>query len=104
MPEAIGNPAEKYSDKVLEAIPNLLQNTTENGINTMVARWCAAYGFTEIVKNNSKMRKHLLSIFLTIVSSEKDNGVRNVYSKVLKVIEKEKQRNLPSNRVKLGIT
>jgi len=90
VPEAIGNLAEKYPDKVAKAIPNLLQNTTENKINTTVIRWCAAYGLTEIAKKNYKTRKQLLPIFLTIVNSEKNNGVKNVYAKALKVIEKEK--------------
>lgn len=97
MPKAIGNLAKKYPDKVVKAIPNLLQNTTENRINTTVMRWCVAYGLTEITKNNAKKRKQLLPIFLGIVNSEKNNGVKNVYAKALKVIEKEKQKDLPSN-------
>lgn len=90
IPEAIGNMAKKYPEKVIKAIPNLLQNTIENKINTTVVRWCAAYALSEIAKNNSKERKKLLPAFRKIINKEKNNGVKNVYIKALKVIEKEK--------------
>ncbi|MCG2791701.1 MAG: hypothetical protein L6305_08150 [Actinomycetia bacterium] len=90
VPEAIGNLARKYPEKVEKAIPNLLQNTAENKINTTVIRWCAAYGLTEIAKNNPGTRKVLLPIFSELIKKEKNNGVRNVYIKAVKVIEKEK--------------
>jgi len=86
VPEAIGNLAKKYPDKVVKAIPYLLKNTIENKINTTVIRWCAAYGLTEIAKNNPKTRKQLLPIFEKMIKSEKNNGVKNVYVKALKAI------------------
>ncbi len=90
VPEAIGNLAKKYPEKVTKAIPNLLQNTVDNKINTTVIKWCAAYALAEIAKNNPETRKQLLPIFLHLIESEKNNGVRNVYVKALKAIDKEK--------------
>ena len=88
IPEAIGNLAIKYPDKVAQAIPYLFQNTIENKINTTVIRWCAAYGLSEIAKHNIKAQKELIPRIKEIVKKEKNNGVKNVYLKALKVIEK----------------
>jgi hypothetical protein len=88
VPEAIGNLAKKYPDKVIQAIPYLLQNTVENNMNTTVIRWCAAYGLSEIAKNNTKAQKELILRLREIVKKEKNNGVKNVYLKALKDIEK----------------
>jgi hypothetical protein len=88
VPEAIGNLAKKYPDKVVQAIPYLLQNTIENKINTTVIRWCAAYGLSEIVKHNTRAQKELIPRIKEIVKKEKNNGVKNVYLKALKIIEK----------------
>jgi len=90
VPEAIGNMAKDYSDKAAKAIPNLLKNTIDDKINTTVIKWCAAFGLAEIAKNNPKTRKQLVPIFEKIIKSEKNNGVKNVYVKALKAIEKEK--------------
>jgi len=90
VPETIGNMAKNYPEKTAKAIPYLLENTVENEINTTVIRWCAAYALSEIAKHNPKTRKQLLSIFSGIIKSEKNSGVKNVYVKVLKAIEKEK--------------
>jgi|SRR3989339_1128131 len=87
VPEAIGNLAKKYPEKVEVAIPRLLLNAKEE---STVVKWCAAYGLTEIAKYNLKTRKQLLPVFLKIIKNEKNNGVKNVYIKALKVIEKEK--------------
>ncbi len=88
--EAIGNLANNYPAKVVKAIPNLLENTIENKTNSTVIKWCAAYALAEIAKNNSQTRKQLLPIFSKIIKSEKNNGVKNVYAKALKTMEKEK--------------
>lgn len=92
VPEAIGNMAKDYPDKIAKAIPNLLKNTTDDKINTTVIKWCAAFALSEIAKHNSKTRKQLLPIFERIIKSEKNNGVKNVYVKALKTIEKEKEK------------
>jgi len=89
IPEAIGNLAKSYPDKVVQAIPFLLQNTIENKINTTVIRWCAAYGLSEIVKHSTKAQKELTQKIRKIVKKEKNTGVRNVYLKALKEIEKQ---------------
>jgi hypothetical protein len=88
VPEAIGNMAKDYPDKVAKAIPNLLKNTTDDKINTTVIKWCAAFALAEIAKHNPKTRKQLLPIFEKIIKSEKNNGVKNVYVKALKAIKK----------------
>ncbi|MGD9397157.1 MAG: hypothetical protein PVJ05_12060 [Candidatus Thorarchaeota archaeon] len=82
-PESIGNLASKYPEKVVKAIPKLLGNT-EDG--STVVRWCAAYGLTEIAKHNPDTHKQLIPIFQDFIEKEKNNGVRNVYVKALKVI------------------
>ena len=89
VPEAIVNLAKKYPDKVDKAVPYLLQNTIENKINTTVIRWCAAYGLSEIAKHNRKAQKKLTQKIKEIVKKEKNNGVKNVYLKALKEIEKQ---------------
>jgi len=88
IPEAIGNMAKAYPDKVYKAIPYLLKNTTDDRINTTVIKWCAAFSLTEIAKNNEQARKELLPIFENIIKTEQNNGVKNVYIKAIKIIEK----------------
>lgn len=90
VPEAIGNLSKDYPEQTAKAISVLLKNTTDDKINTTVIKWCAAYALAEIAKNNSKTRKQLLPIFEKLIKSEKNNGVKNVYIKALKAIEKEK--------------
>jgi hypothetical protein len=90
VPEAIGNMAKDYPEKTAKAIPNLLKNTTDDKINTTVIKWCAAFALAEIAKLNPKTRKKLVPIFGKIIKKEQNNGVKNVYVKALKVIEKEK--------------
>jgi len=68
----------------------LLKNTTDDKINTTVIKWCAAYALTEIAKHNPKARIQLLPVFEKIIKKEQNTGVKNVYVKALKVIEKEK--------------
>ncbi len=90
VPEAIGNMSKDYPEQTTKAIPYLLKNTTDDKRNTTVIKWCAAYALAEIAKNNPKTKKQLLPIFEKIIKSEKNNGVKNVYVKASKVIEKEK--------------
>lgn len=86
VPETIGNIAKKYPKKVEKAIPYLLKNTVENKENTTVIRWCAAYALSEIAK--SSKNSELIKKIKTISSKEKNSGVKNVYLKALKEIEK----------------
>jgi hypothetical protein len=87
IPEAIGNLSKKYPKEVKRAIPKLIVNTKDK---STVIRWCAAYGLTEIAKNNVKSRKDLMTLFESMIKKESNNGVRNVYIKAIKFIEKNK--------------
>jgi len=89
IPETIGNIAEKFPTKVEKAIPNLIKNTKED---STVIKWCAAYALSEIMKYNEKARKKLMSTVQNIIKTEKNNGVKNVYVKALKFIEKNERR------------
>lgn len=90
VPQAIGNMAKDYPDKVAKAVPNLLKNTTDDKVNTTVIRWCAAFALSEIAKHNSKTRKQLLPIFDKMIKKEQNNGVKSIYVKALRIIGKEK--------------
>jgi len=81
----IGNLSQKYPNEVAKAVPRLLLNTEDAGT---VVRWSAAFALTEIAKNNTKLRKELVPKFKEIAEKEKNNGVRNVYVKALKILEK----------------
>jgi hypothetical protein len=85
VPESIGNMAKKYPDRVEKAIPKLFENLKDK---STVVRWCAAYALTEIAKNNTKKQKELVSKFQNLIKTEKNNGVKNVYLKAIKVIQK----------------
>ncbi|GAB6283627.1 MAG: hypothetical protein STSR0008_24110 [Ignavibacterium sp.] len=89
VPEAIGNIAKDYPDKTVKAIPYLLENITDDKINSTVIKWCAAFALAEIAKHNPKTRKQLMPIFEKIIEVEKNNGVKNVYIKAIKAIEKQ---------------
>ena len=84
-PEAIGNLASKYPREVEGAIPKLLENLNDT---STVVRWCAAFALTEIAKYNLGKQDELVIIFRDLITVEQNNGVRNVYIKALKDIEK----------------
>jgi hypothetical protein len=63
-----------------------MKNTTDDPINTTVTRWCAAFALGEIAKYNPDARAALIPIFESLVQSEQNNGVRNLYQKTLKEI------------------
>ncbi|MBN1151264.1 HEAT repeat domain-containing protein [candidate division WOR-3 bacterium] len=81
----IGNLAPKYPDKTAKAVEKLFKNTKDKGT---VVRWSAAFALTEIAKSNQKLQKELMKKFNKIVEDETNNGVKNVYIKVLKKIGK----------------
>ena len=85
IPESIGNMAQKFPQEVEKAVSKLFINTKEE---STVVRWCAAFALTEIAKYNPKLQKELISQFNKILKKENNNGVRNVYLKALKIIEK----------------
>jgi len=85
VPEAIGNLAQKFPTEVDKAVPYLLANTSDK---STVVRWCAAFALTEIAKNNPKVEQELRSRMEEITRNEKNNGVKNVYLKALKIMNK----------------
>ena len=86
VPESIGNLAQEYPEKVEKAIPKLLINTKDK---STVVRWCAVFALTEIAKYNPKLQKDLGSKFDIMVKTEQNNGVKNMYLKALKLLEKK---------------
>ncbi len=86
IPESIGNIAKKYPDKVEKTVPYLLKNSVENKENTTVIRWCAAHALSEIAKSSKK--KELIIKIKDLSKKETNNGVKNVYLKALKILEK----------------
>ena len=87
-PESIGNIAKSYPDKVEGAIPKLFKNLNDD---STVVRWCAAFALAEIAKYNMKKRKELIKRFNVLIETEKNNGVKNVFRKALKDIEKRNE-------------
>ena len=85
IPEAIGNLAKVYGDQAVAAIPYLQKNTTDNPGNTTVIKWCAAFALVEIAKYNLTARNQLLPFFEDIANNEKNQGVRNLYNKAIKM-------------------
>lgn len=84
-PEAIGNIARKHPHAVEKAIPKLLENLKDE---STVVRWCAAYALTEIARYNMDRQEELVGIFHKLIAAEQNNGVRNVYLKALKNMDR----------------
>jgi HEAT repeat protein len=70
---------------VAKSIPQLLANTKAEG---PVVRWSAASALTAIAQHNPASRKELIPKFEAMVKRETNNGVRNIYVKALKFLEK----------------
>ena len=85
IPEAIGHLAKTYPDKVTKAVPKLLENTKNE---STVVRWCSAFGLSNIAKYNLELQDRLLEKFKQIIEIEQNNGVKNVYLRILKQIKK----------------
>ena len=84
-PESIGNLARTYPDITEKAIPKLFSNLRDKSI---VVRWCAAFALSEIAKYNYKQQTKLVKKFKNLIKTEQNNGVKNVYLKALKEIDK----------------
>jgi hypothetical protein len=80
----VANVSKEAPDKVAKAIPKLLKNTEDK---SSVVRWCAAFALTEIAKNNPDCRNELNPKLIEIIKKEKNNGVKNVYSKAFKKLK-----------------
>ena len=82
---AFGYIAQKYPDKVEKSIPKLLENLKDK---STVVRWCAAFALTEIAKHNHEKQEELVNTINKLIKTEQNSGVRNLYIKALKEIEK----------------
>lgn len=85
------NVAKEFPAEAAKAVPGLLINTKDEGT---VVRWAAAYALTEVAKYNKDIRKKLVKKFEEITVKENNNGVKNIYIKALKKIEKEEGTKL----------
>jgi hypothetical protein len=79
----LGNVAQKHPAEVSKAVPRLLQNANDTGT---VVRWSTAYALTEIAKNDPNSQKILIPRFKEILRKEKNQGVKNIYTKALQSI------------------
>jgi hypothetical protein len=80
--------APAFPENPKKAIPFLMKNVHDAGT---VVKWSAAYGLTEIAKYYPKTRKELIPFFEKVIKKETNNGVKNVYIKAMKRIEKQTQ-------------
>lgn len=85
----VANSAAAFPERAARAIPALLNNTEDKGT---VVRWSAAKGLTEIAEAYPESQKKLLNVFAKIVDEEANNGVKNIYIKALKRIEKSQNK------------
>lgn len=83
--KVIGNISKVLSKEAEQAIDKLLVNTKDKGT---VVRWSTAFALGEIAKNNPKVQSTLVAKIKTLIKNEENNGVKNVYLKALKVINK----------------
>jgi HEAT repeat protein len=81
----VANLAPRFPEEAAEAIPMLLANASDKGT---VVRWSAAFALGEIIKHNEKEKKSLLARVDAILKKENNSGVRNVYLKAMKALEK----------------
>ena len=84
----IGNMAAKFPDNVFCAAHQLLLNTNDD---ETVVKWSAAFALTEMAKNSPKARKILVPKFHAIMNRETNSGVKNVYVKTLRYLERRKK-------------
>ena len=85
--EIIASAAKAFPDQVVKAIPRLMEISKDE---SSIVRWGAAYGLTEIAKNNPKTRKELIRFFKAEAKKEKQSSVRNLYLEALAALGKAK--------------
>lgn len=81
----VANLSSKYPEKTEKAIGKLMVNTKDKGT---VVRWATAFALGEIAKHNKNIQKELIKKIEDIIKKEQNSGVKNVYLKALKVINK----------------
>ncbi len=79
--KVIGNIAHKHSNKLDEAISNLLKNTQHEGT---VVRWSAAFALGEIVKLKNKQHQGLVPELEKICEAEEKNSIKKIYLSAFK--------------------
>jgi HEAT repeat protein len=84
--EIVGYVSKAYPDKVLEAIPSLLENTKYEGT---VVRWSAAFALSKIAQNIPETRESLLPKINRVLEYETNNSIRNIYLSALREISKQ---------------
>lgn len=77
----IANIAQQHPDKATKATNKLLINSNDKGT---VVRWSAAFALGEIAKSTND--KKLIATIEQLAHKEQNNGVKNVYLKLLKQI------------------
>jgi len=85
--EIIASAAKAFPDQVAKAIPGLMTISKDE---SSIVRWGAAYGLTEIAKNNPKTQKELVRFFKAEAKKEKMSSVRNLYLEALTALGKGK--------------
>jgi len=82
--EVIGNIAYLYTDKLDEAIKNLLVNSEHEGT---VVRWSAAFALGQILKIKTQRNKDLIPVIESICQREEKNSIKNIYLDALKKVK-----------------
>lgn len=77
----IGNCIARYTDRIEEAIPPLLENTEHSGT---VVRWSAAYALSEILMLRTTFNHDLIPSVEAIIKREEKNSIRKMYTAALK--------------------
>ena len=79
--KVIGNTAHLFTDKLDDAIKNLLDNSEHEGT---VVRWSAAFALGEILKLKTKRNKDLFPAIEAICEREEKNSIKKIYLDAIK--------------------
>jgi hypothetical protein len=79
--KVIGNTAHLFTDRLDDAITNLLDNSKHEGT---VVRWSAAFALGEILKLKTKHHQELLPALQSIADNEEKNSIRKIYLEAIK--------------------
>lgn len=83
--KVIGNTAKIFPDLALEVVGKLLANAEYNGT---VVKWSTAYALSEIYLLKTAINADLEPALKNIADREENNGVKNIYLKAFKKMEK----------------
>ena len=83
--KVIGNTAHLFTEKIDNAIVNLLVNTEHNGT---VVRWSAAHALAQILQIRTPHSRGLLPAIENIYEREEDNAIKKIYMKAIKKAKK----------------